>query len=1042
MSRRITFGLAACLLEVVGLVATSSGAPASDVEAVRALLTKGRYAAAESLAGRVLPEVERQHGSNSLEYAQALDVAVLAISKTSRATSPETRRLAERAVAIKRKRLGPHHPELATSLRGLGSLQDLSADYAGARASFEQALAIREEAFGRRHADVAASLEDLGWLLTKTCDYDAASLVVERSLAIRDSLYGRAHLEVAQSLSARAYLRILTSDFVGAQHDYERALQIQKSLLDPQHPKVSGTLNSFAALKMKMGDYEAAKPLLEQALEIRRATLDPKSPFLAGTIGNLAWLYHLMDDNETAAKLYRDAIELFMASVGDQHPMISNAFVGYGKVLQSQKRYEEARTYFAKALEIRRAKFGPNSHDVADCLLGMSEVEDGMGDLTQATIHAREALGIHTSLYGPNHYQIARELVGLGDCLARTGDRVGALDASLRAEDIAREHLRLAIRALPENEALLLAGIRDSGRDLAVSLATSGLDSPSRRRVWDTVLRSRGLILDEMASRHRSMMETGDPEVAFAATKLAAARVRYANLVLRPPDHLPKGYLDLVGAARAEVSRAERSVTDRSARLRLMVASRDVSLADVESRLEPGDVLVAYVAFDRRVVASPGAAAPAQTRSTRVAAGGSSDREYLAFALRAGRKAPEVFTLGSAVEIDALVHDWVQNASRLPAAAAENEACRLAGAALRHRIWDPMASSLASAKRIFVVPDGAIHLVNLDALPADEVRYLAETIPVLFLLSAERDLVADLRAAPRGHGLLALGGADFDVSPLLLSDVGQQEMSGRSTVNAKVAYRGASPECDDFRSLRFHPLPASSEEARDVARRWDKAVLDSRSGDRAVEGSRCLLGTEAGEAAFKRFAPGRAALHLATHAFFLGEQCGLPMENARGIGNVRVRVEPPVQRSVTSPLLRAGLALSGANRRDAVGSGEEDGVLTAEEIATLDLRGAERVVLSACETGVGEVHDGEGIFGLRRAFQVAGARSVVMSLWPVRDDLAREWMSLLYEAWLVEKLPTARAVRAASVSMLRARRSQGLDDHPASWAAFVASGKP
>jgi CHAT domain-containing protein len=140
------------------------------------------------------------------------------------------------------------------------------------------------------------------------------------------------------------------------------------------------------------------------------------------------------------------------------------------------------------------------------------------------------------------------------------------------------------------------------------------------------------------------------------------------------------------------------------------------------------------------------------------------------------------------------------------------------------------------------------------------------------------------------------------------------------------------------------------------------------------------------------------------------------------------------------PLRLAGLALSGANHRSAAGVDREDGILTAEEIAALDLTGAEWVVLSACETGRGEVQAGEGILGLRRAFQVAGAGTLIMSLWPVGDEEAREWMKALYEARLGRGLDTAEAVRAAYLSVLRRRREAGLDTHPFHWAPFVPSG--
>jgi CHAT domain-containing protein len=132
--------------------------------------------------------------------------------------------------------------------------------------------------------------------------------------------------------------------------------------------------------------------------------------------------------------------------------------------------------------------------------------------------------------------------------------------------------------------------------------------------------------------------------------------------------------------------------------------------------------------------------------------------------------------------------------------------------------------------------------------------------------------------------------------------------------------------------------------------------------------------------------------------------------------------------------------LSGANRRRTAAPDEEDGILTAEEIAALDLRGLDWAVLSGCDTGVGEVRAGEGVFGLRRAFQIAGARTVIMSLWPVEDEDTRRWMTSVYDHRFARGAGTAEAVRTASLDQLRRRRQAGLSTHPFYWAGFIAAG--
>jgi CHAT domain-containing protein len=203
-----------------------------------------------------------------------------------------------------------------------------------------------------------------------------------------------------------------------------------------------------------------------------------------------------------------------------------------------------------------------------------------------------------------------------------------------------------------------------------------------------------------------------------------------------------------------------------------------------------------------------------------------------------------------------------------------------------------------------------------------------------------------------------------------------------------------------------------------------------------------LSGRSATETAVKTAVDGRRVVHLATHGFFLGENCAPAVSGSRAAGSTPTVPKGPdaMERVPENPLLLSGLAFAGANRGRAARPDDDDGILTAEEVASLNLTGVEWAVLSACGTGLGEIKAGEGVFGLRRAFQIAGARTVIMSLWSVDDQATREWMRALYEGRFKKGLDTAHAVRAASLTMLREQRARGLSTLPFYWAAFVAAG--
>jgi CHAT domain-containing protein len=400
-----------------------------------------------------------------------------------------------------------------------------------------------------------------------------------------------------------------------------------------------------------------------------------------------------------------------------------------------------------------------------------------------------------------------------------------------------------------------------------------------------------------------------------------------------------------------------------------------------------------------------------------------------------------VVPLGKAEEIETLIFDWGQEAARGTRISGRTVkdsevAYRAAGEALRRKVWDPITPHLGEPSCVLLVPDGALHAVNFSALPLDTEHYLIEKAPLLHYLSAERDLLSSREPIVKGTGLLALGNPTFDETSLFtpLSNDNKSKQGLLDKAKSPLLFRGMRSECGDFKSLKFNPLPATHKEINEIAIIWKKG--QGSKGDVLK-----LVGDMASERAFKLAAPGKRILHLATHGFFLEDNCPSALarlEKIRESGGEDLGDLPPV--ASENPLLLTGLALAGANKRESAGPEDEDGILTAEEVAALDLSGVDLAVLSACGTGVGVIKAGEGVFGLRRAFQVAGVQTLITSLWAVEDEVARKWMRALYEALFRKELGSAEAVRDASLEVLQELRKKKKSTHPFYWAGFVAAG--
>jgi len=935
----------------------------------------GDLAAARAAQERARSIHEKAFGDE--HPAVAADLSNLALVLRRMGLYGEARRLLERALVINEKTLGADHPETGRTLHNLGNtLREMGA-YAAARPLLERALAIRERALGTEHPGFASSLDSLAGLLERTGDYAASRALQERALAIRERVFGADNVNVAISLSSLGLLLFTTGDYAAAKPLFERALSIHEQALGTEHPDVARDLDDLAGVYWRTGDRARAKQAFERALAISEKVQGPDHPDLAITLANLAGLLVDSGDYAGALPLCERSLAIQERSVGADHPHVAAGLSRLAQILQATGKPLQARPLLERALAIRSRALGADHPSVAGSLSLLARAEAALGDSRLA------------------------------------------LDHALEAERIAREHLRWTGRSLSEREALqYAAAVRVSGLDLALSLVAGGLDAASRRRVFDAVARSRAIVLDEMGARNRAAQHGAGPDVAERSAALAAARSRLANLALRGiGEGGVEAYRRALDEARTDAERAERALAESSAEFALERSRARIGVDEVASSLPPASALVAFTQYRRIAAAMP---AP----SGRV----SSVPSYLGFVLRPGASDPLVIDLGPAAELDALVLRWKDGV----AAGGDEASVRDAGVRLRRAVWDPVARAL-DGERVFVVPDGALNLVNLAALPRDAGGYLVEHGPLVHHVSAERDLVPSGERR-HGDGLLVLGNPAYDATSSFAAR--RREDPGALPVlrTGGPAYRGQPSSCPDFASLDFGPLGGTELEASEVARLWGQRGAVARLG-----------GEAATEAALKQLAPGRQVLHLATHGFFLGEACGSALAATRGIGGLaEAALETPLDVTPRvageSPLLRSGLVLAGANHRATARGDEDDGILTAEEIASLDLGGVEWAVLSACETGLGDVRAGEGVLGLRRAFQIAGAGTLIMSLWPVDDEATRWWMKALYEGRFVRGLGTAEAMRQASLAVLAERRGKGASTHPFYWGAFVAVG--
>jgi CHAT domain-containing protein/tetratricopeptide (TPR) repeat protein len=1017
------------LRESLELLERRQGAELETGEALRslarALVETGRYDEALPLCDRSVSIFETLGPTTRIDLGQALQVR--AYLRQQKGEYPLARADIERAHSLIEPGHGVH-PETARVLTLLGWQLSLEGSLVEARTVLTGAVTMTESVLRPGHPDIAASLRSLALPVRDLGDLSAARTFLERARPIAEQSFGVDHLKVAIQLNDLAGVLLLQGDYAAARGLYERAMKIYEERLGPDFVGVTVAVFNLAILNSELDDQKEARALYQRAIASWKRTLGDEHPTVALALTGFATFLARRGLDKEALTLYQQALAINERALGAEHPTVAQTLSRSAVVLARLGQRRRARELSERALVIWE-KSGAQDR-LADGLVAHATILEGGGDLAGAAKVYERALELRLPLLGPSHPGIAEVEVPLAVVEARLLDRQAAFDRALHGEEISRNHSRLTLGYLSERQALEYASSRPRGLDLALSLANESQGN----RAFDALIKGRSLTLDEIGARRRLIVNQMSGALAPLWTTLVSARQRFANLVVRGPgSQTPAQYTALVDEARREKEQAERALAEQSATFRSEQQRAEVGFEQVRAALPSNSALVSFVRFNRTTPPTSGLVP--------------SD---LAFVLKAGAADPEIVSLGRADQIEPLIARWrsemMAAITRRAGSASETErAFRVTGASLRNRLWDPIAPHLTAVSRVFIVPDDAINLVTFAALPSGTARYLLEDGQAIHYLTTERDLVrTEPAGSDAGRGLLAVGGAAYADGSLFasLSNGNAQPTQEPVTTMASASFRGGGATCGSFQSMQFDALPASGQEAQDVAGLW-RGTPSSGSGDVSA-----LLGREASERAVKQQAPGRRILHLATHGFFLGDECSTPLEGTRAVGGLvatngakptRER-SPRVQTFPENPLLLSGLALAGANRRAAASPQEDDGILTAEEVASLNLEGVEWAVLSACDTGLGQLRAGEGVFGLRRAFQVAGARTVVMSLWQVEDRSARAWMQALYAGRLVRQLDTIDAVREASLTVLRDRRARQQSTHPFYWAGFVAAG--
>lgn len=954
------------------------------------------YAAARPLFERALKIHELTHGPNNLSVATSLDILGLLLLQTGDYVGAQSR--FERSLRIRERALDPNDPLVALSLDLVGVSFQFGNDYLRARPLHERALGIRRNAPGPGDLDLARNLNALGVLLWTLGDYTTARGLYEQALNIQEQHRDSTHpADMATSLQNLAELFRTLGDYATARSLHERALKRFEQALGPHHPFVALNLNNLAGLFVQLGDYAGARTLYERALRIREDALGPTDPEVATSLHDLANVLRAVGDYEAARLMYERALRIWKGAVGPMRINVASGLYSLAYLLRMTGDLGLARKFYEESLSIREEVLGPSHPDVAISLSGLAALLQAMGDSAAARPLYERALRISQQALGPTHPQVA---VGLEN-FALLDWNAGRVEAAFhklgQALTIAHTHIAQGLVGLSHRQKLAFLEHTTHYTDTFLSLPNGLVPTGISYRA---VLERKNLLLRILVTERSRIEANPRPEVMTLSQEYTAIRQRLSALTIgvqKPAD--PEQYRRQISTLSQRLEEIEADLSRASATFRQTRAEESAGPGEVCAAVSKDTALIDLVSY-RHYTPPPAPGKPASLTPA-----------YVAFVLRGGEcQTPVRVDLGPAAPIDedvrrlrdALSRDTPEPGARELRARYQ----RTLAARLHAKLFPPaLQQAIAGKPRLLIAPDGALALLPFALLPGEDGHeFLLETRTISYVPSG-RDLLRTALSHPAPTGLLALGAPTFDHAP--------------ARVAQATTYRAGCGTLED----PFTPLPGTAAEVRAITRVYQQSNPTSPA--------KLLEGVQATKAALLEQAPEAKVLHLATHAYFAGEDCtpvGLVSEQ-RGLGG-----EPPAFLG-HNPLLLAGIALSGANERE-----KADGILTALEVTALDLRGTELVVLSACDTGLGTPARGQELLGLRWAFAYAGAQHLVTSLWSVPDAETATLMTHFYTAMWQQGISVPAALRAAQLEMLRAARAKG-DSAPHTWGAFVASGR-
>ena len=917
--------------------------------------------------------------------------------------------------------VGENHPNYATSLNNLAVLYESLGRYAEAEQLYMQAMGIRKVQLGENNPSFAQSLNNLAFLYESLGRYAEAEPLYLRAIEIRKAQLGEDHPTYANSLNNLAALFFNIGRYAEAETLYTQSMGIRKAQLGEDHPDYATSLNNLAVLYESLGRYAEAETLYTQSMGISKAQLGKGHPDYAVSLNNLAMLYQSIGWYAEAEPLYMQAIEVVKTQLGEGHPDYATSLNNMAALYKSMGRYTVAEQLLSHAMGIRKTQLGEGHPDYATSLNNMAALYKSMGRYAMAEPLYRKTIEIFRAQMGEEHFSYATSLNNLAMLYESMGKYAEAGRLLLQGQQVYLHQLRTVFPNLSEKEKEQFLTTFSFKFELFNSFAVKRqVDNPSiTSHQYDNALLLKGLLLQSSSQMQERILSSGDTTAIRQFEDWQALKRQWLK-----ESEIPISKREQAGIApEATLVKANTLEKELSSRSEVFAEATDTvrtTWQDIQQELQHSEAAIELIRYRWH-----------NKNWTDTV-------HYAALIVTPEMKThPHLVLLENGTELEE------RGAQSYQSVFATRGVSRVAGGdnpipadSLYAYFWQPIQKaldSLGGTKKVYLSADGVYHTLNLQTLKNPETgQYLLETLDIE-RVGSTKDLVKKRKQRVYNNNAVLVGYPTYPASPEAVASALERYQQGQampvltaslssSNYGTYQTYRAIDAKRSDIK-----PLPGTLAEVEQLVSILDREGIPTQS----------LLENAASEDVLKKEKSPRI-LHIATHGFFEPES----EQQAKDFNRKMLMSGLGKETVSNNPYLRCGLYLAGSettlkNRGNPDfqrPEGQEDGILTAYEATLLDLRGTELVVLSACETGLGVTKNGEGVYGLQRAFQVAGAETVIFSLWKVADQQTQEMMGMFYSNWLKKGMTKRQAFKTAQQTIKEKYEA------PYFWGAFVMIG--